>query len=157
MNKIIEIDFIIFSYLNTDDILKNLHIYFNNNVEIKRKITLKFKIGNKNRINKIINKFPVIIQCDNLLDQNIYWFYLALNPNAIHLLEKNINKINWNGLSRNQNAIHLLEKNLDNIDWDRLSANPNAIHLLEKNLDKINWDYLSSNPNAMHLLEEANN
>ena len=125
---------IIFSYLNTDDILKNLHIYFNNNVEIKRKITLKFKIGNKNRINKIINKFPVIIQCDNLLDQNIYWFYLALNPNAIHLLEKNIDKI----------------------DWDYLSSNPNAIHLLEKNLDKIRWNWLQTNPNAVQLLEEYN-
>ena len=47
-------------------------------------------------------------------------------------------KIDWHGFSRNPNAIHLLEKNLDNINWDALSQNPEAFHLLEKNLDKIN-------------------
>jgi hypothetical protein len=36
-------------------------------------------------------------------------------------------------LSGNPNAIHLLEKNQDKIDWRVLSRNPNAIHLLEKN------------------------
>ena len=42
-------------------------------------------------------------------------------------------------LSSNPNAIHLLEANLDKIDWNAVSINPNAIHLLEANLDKINW------------------
>jgi hypothetical protein len=37
-------------------------------------------------------------------------FGLSCNPNAIHLLEANPDKINWNILSRNPNAIHLLEK-----------------------------------------------
>ena len=57
-----------------------------------------------------------------------------------------IEKIDWYALSANPNAIHLLEKNMDKINWDLLSANPNAIHLLEKNMDKIDWWSLSSNP-----------
>ena len=55
-------------------------------------------------------------------------------------------------LSSNQNAIHLLEKNVDKVDWYRLANNPNAIYILEQNVDKICWSYLSSNPNATHLL-----
>jgi len=55
---------------------------------------------------------------------------LSRNPNAIHLLEKNIDKINWFELSRNPNAIPLLEKHLDKIDWHALSVNPNVIYLL---------------------------
>src|SRR5205085_101426 len=151
MSGIIEIDFTIFSYLNTSDILKVLNVYFNN-IEATRKITLKLKVGNKNKINEIINKFPVIIQCDIIIDININWDSLSRNPNAIHLLEKNLDKINWNCLSSNPNAIHLLENNLDKINWNWLSRNPNAIHLLEKNLDKIDWDWLSLNPNAIHLV-----
>ena len=41
-------------------------------------------------------------------------------------------------LSANPNAIHLLEKNLDKVDLDILSANPNAIHLLAQlNTEKM--------------------
>jgi len=57
-----------------------------------------------------------------------------------------MDKIDWYNLSSNPNAIHLLEKNLDKINWEQLSGNPNAIHLLEKNRNKINWCYLSKNP-----------
>jgi hypothetical protein len=42
--------------------------------------------------------------------------------------------INWCGLSGNPNVIHLLEENIDKINWYELSANPNAIHLLEQYL-----------------------
>ena len=76
----------------------------------------------------------------------IDWTSLSRNPNAIHLLEKNIDKINWFYLSLNPNAIHLLEQNVDKIHWHNLSLNPNAIHLLEQNIDKINWCKLSYNP-----------
>ena len=37
-------------------------------------------------------------------------------------------KLNWNGLSRNPNAIHILERNLDKIDWFSLAINPNIFH-----------------------------
>ena len=53
-----------------------------------------------------------------------------------------INKLNLNKLSENPNAIHLLEANPDKIDWTWLSLNPNAIHLLEENQDKINYTNL---------------
>ena len=56
------------------------------------------------------------------------------------------------GLSQNPNAIHLLEKNIDKINWTYLSYNPNAIHLLEKNIDKINWSRLSNNPNIFEKI-----
>ena len=56
----------------------------------------------------------------------------------------NINEnINWYELSENPNAIHLLQQNLDKINWIYLSYNPNAIPLLEKNLDKVIWSLLS--------------
>ena len=33
-------------------------------------------------------------------------------------------------MSANPNAIHLLEQNLDKVDWEKISQNPNYIHLL---------------------------
>jgi hypothetical protein len=56
-------------------------------------------------------------------------------------------KIDWTALSHNPNAIHLLEQNLDKeVDWGYLSRNPNAIHILEQNLDKVDWSIIWSNP-----------
>ena len=79
------------------------------------------------------------------------YYLLSSNPNAIHILEQNLNKVDWRQLSENPNAIHLLEKNIDKMNWSMISSNPNAIHILEKNLDKVDWNSLSSNPNAIHL------
>ena len=85
---------------------------------------------------------------------SISWAILSLNPNAIHLLEKNPDKIDWKWLSLNPNAIHLLERNPDKIYWQQLSGNHNAIHLLEQYPYKIDWQQLSRNSNAIHLLEK---
>lgn len=55
----------------------------------------------------------------------------------------------WDGLSSNPNAIHIIEKNLDKLDekcWTNLSKNPNAIHIIEKNKEKIDWMYIYGNP-----------
>jgi hypothetical protein len=89
---------------------------------------------------------------DNENSHKISWSLLSLNPNAIPILETNLDKINWLYLSRNPNAIPILENNLDKVIWYSLSENPNAIHLLENNLDKVDWESLSRNPNAIHLL-----
>ena len=51
----------------------------------------------------------------------------------------------------NPNAIHLLEQNLDKINWHYLSKNPNAVHILKKNPDKINWVLISLNTNIFEL------
>jgi hypothetical protein len=71
---------------------------------------------------------------------------LSRNPNAIPILEKNLDKVNWFELSENSNAIHLLEKNIDKVDWLSLSSNPNA-HLLLSKLDyqvmKLNTKYFA--------------
>jgi hypothetical protein len=106
----------------------------------------------------ILEKFAEILPTKYVLldwidKDKIDWCWLSKNPNAIHLLENNLNKVDWDILSSNSNAIHILENNLNKVDWDILSSNPNAIHLLENNLNKVDWDALSSNPNAIHILE----
>jgi ribosomal protein L24E len=55
----------------------------------------------------------------------------------------------------NPNAISLLEKNLDKIDWEVLSMNPNAISLLEQNPRKIRWNCLSRNENGKHIMRKG--
>ena len=91
-----------------------------------------------------------------IIHDKVNWYGLCKNRNpiAIHILEKNLDKVCWSYLSENPNAIHILEKNVDEIDWWSLSFNQNAIRILEKNLDKVSWSYLSDNPNAIHLLEK---
>ena len=95
-------------------------------------------------IEKLIVKNPL----------NVNWRALSKNPNAIHILEKNIDKVNWVNLSKNPNAIHILEKNIDKVCPYELSQNPNAIHILEKNINKVNWGILPENPNAIPILEK---
>jgi len=50
----------------------------------------------------------------------IFWRWLSLNPNAIHILSKNTDKIDWYWLSKNPNAIDLIEKNMNKIIWTAL-------------------------------------
>ena len=107
---------------------------------------------------------------DWIPESNLDWNNLSANPNAIHMLEANPDKINWFracqntsihrfkkvldvdwfSLSANPNAMHLLN---DKMEWSALSQNPEAIHILEKNLDKVDWYNLSINPKALHILE----
>jgi hypothetical protein len=49
-------------------------------------------------------------------------------------------------LSSNPNAIHLLEQNPDKIDWNLLLGNPNAICLLEQNPVKYLLDGFDNEP-----------
>ncbi len=89
-----------------------------------------------------------------IIKNNSYWIKMSINPEAIQIIEQNLDKVDWTGLSLNSAANHILEKNLDKINWKMLSMNPDAVHILEKNLDKIDWEYLSLNTNAIHLLEK---
>jgi hypothetical protein len=77
----------------------------------------------------------------------------SLAPIYRYTLEKKDNpyKIDWLNLSANPNAIHILEKNIDKIHWFNLSLNPNAIKILENNQDKIVWGCLTINPSIFEL------
>ena len=88
----------------------------------------------------------------------LHWDGLSRNPNAISLLEENLDELYdencFRNLSENPNAISLLEKNPDIICWAWLSSNSNAIPLLEKNLNKLHedcWESLSKNPSIFEL------
>jgi len=48
-------------------------------------------------------------------DNKMYWFHLSRNPNAIPILEQNLDKLLWWNLSRNPNAIPILEQHLDKV------------------------------------------
>ena len=122
----------------------------------------------KNTINKDIidwcwfSKQPYFIDIiEQHLDDYVNWHSLAFNPNAIHIIEKNLNKIDFYLLACNPNAISIIEKNIDqykfkNVEeeiefWNNLSANPNAYNILKNNILKINWEKLASNPNVIFI------
>jgi hypothetical protein len=98
----------------------------------------------------------------NLLEKNldkINWMELSINHKALRILEKHQDKICWSHLSLNHGAINLLKNNLDKIDWRMLSMNkcPGAIELLKQNPYRINWEKLISNPFAIELIESKFN
>jgi len=51
--------------------------------------------------------------------------------------------------------VHILEKNMHKINWKFLSGNVSALHLLEKNQSKIDWVYLSGNSSIFELDYDA--
>jgi len=49
-----------------------------------------------------------------------------------------------------EGAIHLLEKNQDKIYWKWLSGNPSAIHMLKKYPNRIYWKNFLKNPHVFN-------
>jgi hypothetical protein len=96
--------------------------------------------------------------CDWINPDLLDWETLSANPNAITMLEQNIELIDWSALSGNPNAMHILKQHQDKINWRALSGNTDsqAIALLEQNPDKINWYILSGNESykAVELLKK---
>ena len=85
------------------------------------------------------------------------WEKIVGKTNAIPVIEQNLDKLHrecWRGLSQNPYAIHILEKNLDKVFWAELSSNPNAIYILEKYPDKVHLPWLLENKNAIHIIEQ---
>ena len=83
----IDIDFIIFSYLPTREILRIFEFYFQGHKIINKK-ALNLKLGNKLLITEIEQKYPVVVKCKYKIDfDKINWVWLSENPKAIHLLE----------------------------------------------------------------------
>jgi hypothetical protein len=87
-------------------------------------------------------------------DQEINWYAISRNINAIHILQKHPDKIDWGSICANINAMPIIENNIDLIDWSRLSCNINAVSFLEKHVDMIVWDSLCMNPNAIHMIRD---
>ena len=82
---------------------------------------------------------------------------LSSNPAAISILEKKLDFMDewcWGEMSSNPAAVHILQENLDKVDWYILSGNPAATTILQNNIDKVNWSVLSANPAAISILEE---
>ena len=44
-----------------------------------------------------------------------------------------VNKLKRDSFSGKPNAIHLIEENIDEVNWGMMSTNPSAIHVLKKN------------------------
>ncbi len=104
---------------------------------------------NFNKINnKGLCKNPNVMHIFEENPHLIDWDYIVDNKNAIHLLKKNLDKINLAKLWYNQNpeAIKMLENNVNTLsddNWRDLCFNQYAVDLLENNFDKINW-YVTS-------------
>lgn len=83
-------------------------------------------------------------------NNNIYRNRLLSNPGAIEFITKYADDLlDWTVISINPAAIPLLEKNLDKISWSFLHANPAGLPLLLANPQKINWRSLTSNNNPL--------
>ena len=95
----IDLDFIIFEYLSTREILRIFEFYFGydvqNTTKLKNKKVLNLKLGNEVLIGEIEDKYPVKVKCEYKINPDkINWMLLSINPNTIHLLEQNPDKIN---------------------------------------------------------------
>jgi hypothetical protein len=85
------------------------------------------------------------------------WSLLSSKPYAIHILEKNIDKIHWYELSFNKNAGNIVFDNIEEIDdnlWKSL-CNILPVEMFERNMDKIPdvcWEFLSMRKDTFHLV-----
>ncbi len=79
---------------------------------------------------------------------------LSINPNAISILEKKLNKVDWYKLSENPSAMHLIEKYINKVNKTTLFANPAAVFMLENNLREMNYEMIASNPSMMHIIRD---
>ena len=107
------------------------------------------------------NAIPFIEKHIHILD-NEGLKKLSINPFAVDMLENHLDKIIWNDFVNNPNAIHVIEKNLD-ICFKSLNSygkinllrHPNFIHILEKNIDKIIHEFLCYG--CLHILATTDN
>jgi hypothetical protein len=116
------------------------------------------------------NAIPFIEKHIDLLDDHSLE-KLSKNPFAVDMLERHIDKILWNDFVHNPNAIHLIEKNIDicfkSLNTDgriNLLRHPNFVHIIDTHTDKIIDELLNSscicilarsdNPIYIELLEK---
>jgi hypothetical protein len=78
---------------------------------------------------------------------------LSLNPNAITILEKNVDKINWMRLSANPNAIRIFEQHPDKVEWWMFPREQNNTPISKSHFDEISrWEFTDS----PHIIEFLN-
>ena len=113
---------------------------------------------NWSRLSKNPNAIPIL---ENNLE-SVNWVTVCSNPNPkiIPFLERNLDfdklsEDQWKKLSANPNAVHILENHLEKVDWKELSANPNAVPILKSHLENVDFKELSKNPNAMSILKNT--
>ena len=126
-------------------------------------------------IDSIFNRYGDKLHDEFILENNetfhnwpplINMKYLCLNDNAIHLLEKNVERINFINLARNENAMDLLEKNLELAKKNNFLDNFESSFWNKKNIKDDNSTYhmtyhnlaifkanLSGNSKSIELLE----
>ena len=97
--------------------------------------------------------FLTRVTLDWVREDKLIWEIVCRLPQAIHLIEMNLDKVNWSELSWNKKAFKILEENIDKIDWGKIPYTRDFMPLLEKNMDKIFWDKISYCPDAIHILE----
>jgi hypothetical protein len=87
------------------------------------------------------------------------WDYLSLNPHpqAIKMLEENLDKINWNFLSENPEAIHILFTNKDKINWLAFLRNPKIIYMNDYFKILSNIKNLKINKTELSILMKNSN
>lgn len=89
-------------------------------------------------------------------ESKLVWSTLSMNPNAVHMFEKNKDKLNMCRVVRMKEAMGFIESNLDLLysrEWACLCENPAAIALLERYPERVNISKLCSNPNGKEILD----
>ena len=95
------------------------------------------------------------IERNVIIDPRNFWHEISMNPHAIRLIKRNLDKISWHCLSNNNNNnFSGLENNLDKFNWSHLSGNIYVIPILGKNLNKTHRNYLSRNPMVISFSEQ---
>ena len=111
------------------------------------------RLSQNKSITHLIRDGKIYLTDDLIID--VDWFNICGNPNAMEIIEANLDKISdFTMLSCNPAAVPFLERNPKLIRWNYLCGNPAAIHLIMQKKEKIDWHFLSENshPVAIELL-----
>jgi hypothetical protein len=117
-------------------------------IDRKHKVDPERCIANYLASNHLL--IDTLLQNNTFIDPSYYWL-VSQCPRAIPYLRKHPEMIVWSALSRNPEALDLLEDNVEKISFPDLcyNRNPRAIAIIRDNLDKMtfaSWCHLIGNP-----------
>jgi len=86
-------------------------------------------------------------------------YYICQNEEAIHIMEKRIERDNAYIFNYNKNAVNFLRNNRQYIYYSYLCNTEHGVEFVDEliknnELEKIDWVVLCSNPAAMHILSD---